>query len=54
VHLDVEQLEALRALCLNLVWSHKGDWNRDDLMNNMLTQIKKYLVEIGEMSDEEE
>jgi hypothetical protein len=53
-NLDVEQLEALRALCLNLVWSHKGDWNRDSLMNDMLAQINKYLVEIGEMSDEDE
>ncbi|KAG8859596.1 hypothetical protein FRB91_007482 [Serendipita sp. 411] len=52
--LDVEQLEALRALCLNLVWAHKSDWDRDPLITKMITAVEKYLEEVGEMSDEEE
>lgn len=52
-NLDVEQLEALRALCLNLVWSHRGDWDRTTLMSEMTDAIHRYLVEVGEMSEEE-
>lgn len=52
-NLDVEQLEALRALCLNAVWSHRGDWNRDVLMSQMMDAVHTYLVEVGEMSEEE-
>jgi hypothetical protein len=52
-NLDVEQLEALRASCLNLVWSHRGDWDRTALMREMVDAINHYLVEIGEMSEEE-
>lgn len=53
-NLDVEQLEALRALCLNLVWSHRADWDRSALMSEMNNAIHRYLVEVGEMSEEEE
>lgn len=53
-NLDVEQLEALRAQCLNLVWKHRSDWNRDKLMNEMTETIHNYLIEIGELSEDEE
>lgn len=53
-NLDVEQLEALRALCLNLLWKHRGDWDRDTLITNMFDAINAYLREIGELSEEEE
>ena len=52
-NLNVEQLEALRALCLKQVWSHRGEWNRDALMGEMMGAINQYLAEIGEMSEEE-
>lgn len=53
-NLDVEQLEALRALCLNLVWGHRSDWDRDNLIRLMKEAIDKYLSEIGEVSDEDD
>jgi hypothetical protein len=53
-NLDIEQLEALRALCLNLLWKHRADWDRDPLINAMLDAINDYLREIGEVSEEEE
>jgi hypothetical protein len=53
-NLNIEQLEALRASCLNVVWAHRGDWDRDNLMVKMNDVITKYLVDLGEISEDEE
>ncbi|CAG8723758.1 2184_t:CDS:1, partial [Acaulospora colombiana] len=53
-NLNVEQLEALRASCLNVVWAHRGDWDRDNLMMRINDAITKYLVDMGEISEDED
>jgi hypothetical protein len=48
VTLDVEQLEQLRAACLDTVWRYRSDWNRESMVHALLGRVDKYLEEIGE------
>ena len=52
--LDVEQLEQLRAACLDTVWRCRSDWNREGMVHALLERMDKYLEEIGEESDSDE
>ncbi|KAG8883667.1 hypothetical protein FRB97_006157 [Tulasnella sp. 331] len=44
---NVEQLEQLRALCLSCVWSHRSDWDRDDLVKELMGVIDSYAGEVA-------
>ena len=52
--LDVEQLEQLRAACLDTVWRYRSDWNRESMVNALLERMSEYLEEIGEESSSDE
>lgn len=52
-NLDVEQLVALRAACLDLVWRRRSEWNRDSLIDAMIEYIHGYLKEMGAESDDD-
>ncbi|KAJ1017846.1 hypothetical protein NDA16_005162 [Ustilago loliicola] len=39
---NIDQLSRLRAACFNAIWSHRSDWNRDELIGR--------LIEINEKS----
>ncbi|KAG9017384.1 hypothetical protein FRB93_007498 [Tulasnella sp. JGI-2019a] len=44
---NVEQLEQLRASCLGSVWNHRSDWDRDDLIRELITVIDDYAGEVA-------
>ncbi|QRW01325.1 AAA family ATPase [Ceratobasidium sp. AG-Ba] len=44
--LTVEQLEQLRALCLNVVWQHRGDWQRDTMLGQLAAVVTDYLQQV--------
>lgn len=52
--LDVEQLEQLRAACLDTVWRYRSNWNRESMVHALLERVDKYLKEIGEESSSDE
>lgn len=52
--LDVEQLEQLRAACLDTVWRYRSNWNRESMVHALLERVDKYLKEIGEESNSDE
>ncbi|SYW73865.1 related to YTA7 - 26S proteasome subunit [Ustilago bromivora] len=33
---NVDQLSRLRAACFNAIWSHRSDWNRDELIGRLI------------------
>ena len=51
---DVEQLEQLRAACLDTVWRYRSDWNRESMVHALLECVDKYLKENGEDSSSDE
>ncbi|KAF8328535.1 uncharacterized protein EI90DRAFT_3064502 [Cantharellus anzutake] len=44
--LTIEQLEHLRAMCLDCVWQRRGDWNRDEMIREMLNIIRNLVREV--------
>ncbi|KAF8164708.1 hypothetical protein B0H34DRAFT_779832 [Crassisporium funariophilum] len=44
--LTVEQLEQLRATCLGNVWRHRADWDRDELVRELLGVVKDFVEEV--------
>lgn len=44
---NVEQLEQLRALCLSSVWNHRSDWDRDDLVRELLGVVDDFAGEVA-------
>ncbi|KDR71037.1 hypothetical protein GALMADRAFT_75355 [Galerina marginata CBS 339.88] len=44
--LTVEQLEQLRATCLGTVWRHRKEWNRDELVEELLKDVKEFVEEV--------
>ena len=45
--LTVEQLEHLRAMCLNCIWRRRGEWNRDQVIQEMLNIIHNLIREVS-------
>ncbi|KDQ07766.1 hypothetical protein BOTBODRAFT_593884 [Botryobasidium botryosum FD-172 SS1] len=41
--LTIEQLEQLRASCLNAIWRRRGDWDRGDLLRDLLQLVQEYV-----------
>lgn len=48
--LNVEQLEELRATCLNAIWQHRSDWNRTLLIEKLCDLVKDYVEELSDSS----
>ncbi|KAF8520270.1 AAA-domain-containing protein [Hysterangium stoloniferum] len=44
--LNVEQLEQLRAACLGCVWRRRSDWDRDDMVSDLLAIVKLFVEEV--------
>lgn len=42
--LTVEQLEELRAMCLNCVWKRRSDWDRTQMIDALTEDVKTYIV----------
>jgi len=53
--LTIEYLEQLRATCLGMVWRHRQEWNRDELVNELMAYVKEFVCEVKEFDlDDEE
>jgi len=52
--LNVEQLEQLRAACLDTIWRYRSDWNRESMVHALLERVDRYLKEIGEEGSSDE
>lgn len=51
--LSIEQLEQLRATCLNCVYKRRSDWNRDELVGELLDIVRTFVGEaMEELSDD--
>lgn len=50
--LTIEQLEQLRATCLGTVWRHRKDWDRDELVSELLKEVKEFVEEVTEVNDD--
>ncbi|KAF9568757.1 AAA-domain-containing protein [Agrocybe pediades] len=46
--LNIEQLEQLRATCLGTVWRHRKEWDRDELVKELLRDVKDFIAEVEE------
>ncbi|KAL5530834.1 YTA7 [Sanghuangporus sanghuang] len=51
--LNVEQLEQLRATCLNVIWRHRQEWDRDGCVRELLDVLKEFVEEVKEFAIEE-
>ncbi|EKM75062.1 hypothetical protein AGABI1DRAFT_132600 [Agaricus bisporus var. burnettii JB137-S8] len=49
--LNVEQLEQLRATCLGNVWRHRTEWDRDNLVRELMDLVKEFVEEVGEFEE---
>ncbi|CAE6437477.1 unnamed protein product [Rhizoctonia solani] len=47
--LKVEQLEQLRALCLNCVWSHRGEWDRDSMVGQLMEIVTDFVQQVQQV-----
>jgi len=52
-NLTIEQLEQLRATCLGTVWRHRKEWNRDELVKELLRDVKEFVDEVMDESTED-
>lgn len=43
-HLTIEQLEELRATCLDCIWRRRGDWDRSTMLSEMITSVSQYML----------
>jgi len=50
--LNIEELEQLRATCLAAVWRHRGEWDRSNLVGELLSVAKEFVQEVLEVEDE--
>ena len=51
--LTIEQLEQLRATCLGTVWRHRKDWDRNELVTELLKEVKEFVEEVMEENGED-
>ncbi|CAE7159986.1 unnamed protein product [Rhizoctonia solani] len=49
VALKVEQLEQLRALCLNCVWCHRREWDRDAMLGKMMEIVTDFVQQVQQV-----
>jgi len=49
--LNIEQLEQLRATCLESVWRHRMDWERDGVVRELMEQVKRFVEEVTDPDD---
>ncbi|KAG8685635.1 hypothetical protein FRC09_014620 [Ceratobasidium sp. 395] len=47
--LTVEQLEQLRALCLNTVWHRRGDWSRDAMLGQLTAIVTDFVQQVQQV-----
>jgi hypothetical protein len=45
--LSIEELEQLRATCLGAVWKHRTEWNRDELIKELLGIVAEFVEEVS-------
>lgn len=45
--LNVEQLEQLRALCLSCVWRRRQDWDRDEMVRELISLVNEFVEEVN-------
>ena len=45
--LTVEQLEQLRATCLGLVWKHRQEWDRANLLRELRQEAQTFVEEVA-------
>jgi len=50
--LNIEQLEQLRATCLGSVWRHRMDWERDEVVRELMKQVKEFVEEVTELDSD--
>jgi len=43
-HLTIEQLEELRATCLDCIWRRRADWDRSAMLSEMITSVSQYML----------
>lgn len=48
-HLNVEQLEQLRATSLNCIWKHRQEWDRDACVKELFTVITDFAQDVAEV-----
>lgn len=46
--LNIEQLEQLRATCLNCVFKRRSDWNRDEMIKELVEIVRTFVNEAKE------
>ena len=49
--LNIEQLEQLRATCLESVWRHRIDWERDGVVRELMEQVERFVEEVTDPDD---
>ncbi|KAJ3509073.1 hypothetical protein NLJ89_g5414 [Agrocybe chaxingu] len=49
--LTIEQLEQLRATCLSCIWRHRKEWERDDLVRELIRDVNDFVDEVREQED---
>ena len=52
--LTTEQLEQLRATCLGAVWRYRKEWDRDELVMELMKCVKEFVSEVEEFYLDEE
>ncbi|CCM04953.1 uncharacterized protein FIBRA_07150 [Fibroporia radiculosa] len=45
--LNIEQLEQLRATCLGCVWRHRTEWDRTELMYELVGVVERFVREVS-------
>jgi hypothetical protein len=53
-NLTTEQLEQLRATCLGAVWRYRKEWDRDELVMELMKSVKEFVSEVHEFDLEDE
>jgi hypothetical protein len=53
-NLTVEQLEQLRATCLGAVWRYRKEWDRDELVRELMKCVGEFVSEIEEFDSDEQ
>lgn len=46
--LNVEQLEQLRATCLNRIWKHRSEWDRTPLVKELREVVEGFIQDVSE------
>ena len=48
-HLNVEQLEQLRAMSLNTIWHHRQEWDRNSCVRELFGVIRDFVDQVREL-----